>query len=89
MGRWNLPNKAKQRKLESGEALDVNFVGAPIVGWPRHYKLQTFEEGMDYCDARGENWIWSIARREGTNDIVASFDSDMYLREGWICLFLR
>lgn len=92
-------NKAMQRKLESGEAIDV--ADAPRLG--PYYILEEVIDGRDYCDAKSEAWIWSIGRAERelsfefdgvthlvrAGTILASPATDLYQRDGFECLWLR
>lgn len=92
-------NKAMQRKLESGEAIDV--ADAPRLG--PYYILEEVIDGRDYCDAKSEAWIWSIGRAERelsfkfdgvthlvrAGTILASPATDLYQRDGFQCLWLR
>lgn len=95
-------NKAMQRKIESGEALDLK--DCRRLG-PYYVIPQAADsiEGFDLCDSRGEVWIWSagIVERpmsfkylgvevlvpKGTH--LASGTADLYQREGVRCTFLR
>lgn len=88
-------NKAMERKLDSGEALNVREEGTPLltcpdtVGFPCHFQLRRFVEGKDYCDRESERWIWSIGRERSTGVIIASTIADMYQNADYECLFLR
>lgn len=82
-------NKAMERKLESGECLDVNEEGVIIAGWPGHFTLRDFVDGKDYCDAKNEAWVWSIGKHKGTGTIVASLAADLYQNPHFECVFLR
>lgn len=80
-------NKAMQRKLRSGDCLDVRKVGEEIA--PGIYQLREFQELADYCDAEKEAWIWSIGRHDKTGIIYASLDARFYQHPEVTCLFLR
>lgn len=80
-------NKAMQRKLEKGDALDVFKEGKEIAAGL--YKLNRFVCDVDYCDAQKEYWIWSIGQHYDTNEIFAATDSRFYLNDQYRCLFLR
>jgi hypothetical protein len=80
-------NQAMLRKLEKNEAADVRTVGEELA--PGVFRLQAFTEGIDYCDAEKEDWIWSIGKdlRDGT--ILASTDARFFRNPDFDCLFLR
>jgi hypothetical protein len=86
-------NKAMQRKLETGEAIDVERVGTPVPGVPGVWQLPEFVDGADYCVGSSESWIWSIGRRNGIDEdagrIVASTDQRFYMNPSYECLWLR
>jgi hypothetical protein len=67
-------NLAMERKLKTGEALDVNVVGKPHPTDPHVWILPNVVEGMDYCDAVDECWIWSIGCDKKTGTIMAARD---------------
>jgi hypothetical protein len=56
-------NKAMQRMLDAGKALDVSKARRTAAG---DYILDAswgkFMEEVDYCDATTETWIWSIGK---------------------------
>lgn len=79
-------NKAMARKLQRGEALDLSKSDRTPEG---DYVLQTFDDGMDYCDSRTEEWIWSIGAENGTRRILASTSSKFYQNPNFHCLWLR
>lgn len=78
-------NKAMQRKLDSGEAIDVS--DCPREG--PYYVLASCQEGKDYCDAVREVWIWSIGRRHSDGVVLASTRADLYQNPEFDCLWLR
>lgn len=80
-------NKAMERKLASSEALDVLKVGQEIE--PGLYLLREFTDGVDYCDAEKEAWIWSIGKHWDTGVIRAATDARFYQDPAWECLWLR
>jgi transcription termination factor Rho len=89
-------NRAMARKLSIGEALDVNREGEPIETsldggqtTKRVWRLRRFVDDVDYCDAKGEQWIWSIGRSRQTSEILASTSSELYQHPDFECLFLR
>jgi hypothetical protein len=87
-------NRAMKRKLESGEALNVEEMlatAAPEAGelYAGTYHLDRFVEGVDYCVASSERWIYSIGRRQSDGEVFAACDSRFYQREGFHCLWLR
>lgn len=85
-------NKAMERKLRNKEAIDVSGCSQAILGKSRHvhYFMPSYTEGMDYCDAKTERWIWSIGRRLVDGQIIASTTVDLYGNpEFYECLWLR
>jgi len=74
------------RKIDSGECIDISTCEKTPDG---DYILERFEEGIDYCDAKGEYWIWSIGRHYDTGQILASTSSKFYQNDAYECLFLR
>lgn len=78
-------NKAMERKLRSGKAIDVSH--AEREG--RYYVLTSCHRGKDYCDAEREEWIWSIGRRFADGVILASTRADLYQNPAFDCLWLR
>lgn len=83
-------NLRMKEALEKKSCLDVNVVGTPFEGFEGLvWELKRFEDGMDYCDAAGEQWIWSIGRRRTDRRIFASTDTRFYGNEMFECLWLR
>jgi hypothetical protein len=78
-------NQAMQRKITSGEAVDIGT--CPTEG--AYYLLEKFEDDKDYFDSVREAWIWSIGRRRSDGKIIASRSSDLYQNDEYECLFLR
>lgn len=73
-----------KKMLEEGEAIDVS-------AFPRegdYYVVDTFIDGVDYCNAVTEQWIWSIARRRD-GKIFASHKTDLSVKKGFSCIWLR
>lgn len=52
-------NKAMERKLQTGECIDVSDCRRTERG---DYILAGFREDIDYADAKTEEWIFSIGR---------------------------
>ncbi len=92
--RWNgLRNLRMAEKLSDGEAEDISQCERTPEG---HYILtgdlaQEAErmEGTDFCDAKAEQWVWSIGRNLKTGQILASTDAVFYQNPEYYCLFLR
>jgi hypothetical protein len=80
-------NVAMRTKLERGEALDVS----QCPNSDGRYEIDDidYREGIDYCDAQTESWIWSIGRRRSDNKIIASVSPDLYDNPDFECLWLR
>ncbi len=80
-----LSNKSMERMLQNGEAIDVSRM--PRQG--SHYVLNRVIDGMDYCNAETEEWIYSIGRRKSDGVILASTTSEFYQNPRFECLWLR
>ncbi len=83
-----------KRKLEKGEALDVETLAAlaaPEAGdlYRGTFRLDRFVEDVDYLVGSTEQWIWSIGRRVTDGAIFAAIDSRFYGNPEFICLWLR
>jgi hypothetical protein len=78
-------NRAMARKLHTHRAIDVSNM--PREG--HYYVLGKVIDGMDYCDAETEQWIWSIGKRYEDGRIVASLKPDLYQNKRYECLWLR
>jgi hypothetical protein len=76
-----------RRKLNKGCAIDVSkcerYGGAYIL------PDGMFVDGMDYCDARIERWVWSIGRRKLDGQVLASLSDEFYQNDNFECLWLR
>lgn len=95
-------NKAMERKLQKGDAIDVATCPRTLNG---EFLLQEFVDGKDYCDSKREDWVWSIGRAHTAvtvlmedggqrelpaGSILASTNSRFYQAlPTWECLFLR
>lgn len=79
-------NKRMQEKLKKGEAIDLSPCPRTKEGY---YILDDFIEGMDYCDAKNEWWIWSIGINYKTGRIHAAVSSVFYQNKEYECLWLR
>lgn len=75
-----------ERKLKDGEAIDVSVCEKTAEGC---YRLIGFEPDVDYCDAKTEEWIWSIGQNDEFGFIEAATDARFYQKPGWTCLWLR
>ena len=80
-------NLAMQRKLSTGECLDVLIMGKEIQ--PGLYELDSFVDDVDYCDSEKELWIWSIGKDLTTGRILASTGVEYYMNPEYECLWLR
>ena len=81
----HMGHRAMARKLNANRAIDVS--ACPRVG--DYYILDDVVEGMDYCDAEREVWIWSIGKRNSDGVILASTKGDLYQNPNYECLWLR
>jgi hypothetical protein len=83
-----------QRKLEKGDALDVESMialAAPEPGdlYRGTFRLDRFVDGVDYCVGSTEQWIWSIGRRLTDGAIFAALDTRFFGNPEFQCLWLR
>jgi hypothetical protein len=81
-----MQNKAMERKLQNGDAVDVSGFARDKDG---NYVLPDYADGIDYADKKREAWIWSIGRRRSDGVILASTDSRFYQNDAFECLWLR
>jgi hypothetical protein len=80
-------NQAMQRKLNRGSAVDIS--GFAREGDYYIVPADKYRDGLDFCDAKRERWVWSIGRRESDGVILASLVSDLYDNDAFNCLWLR
>lgn len=90
-------NKAMERKLQKKEATDLSGLPRTPAGdyvlllllleWRGRIDRNTFV--MDFCDAKTEEWIWSIGRDNESGDILASTTAKFYQNPAFECLWLR
>lgn len=91
-----MKNRAMARKLASGEAVDVRSL-MRSAEWQAHvdgsnamlYHLERYIDGVDYCDAQDERWIWSIGLCLLDGKVIASTDTRFYKNAEFDCLWLR
>lgn len=76
-----------ERKLKSGECIDVRKFGKEI--GPGLFELPFFEDEVDFCDAEKEDWIWSVGERYSDGKIFAATNSRFYQNDQYRCLWLR
>jgi len=89
-----MTNQAMRRKLERGEAVDVEKLLAldpvpPGAIYRGTYRLDRFVDDVDYFVGSTERWIWSIGRRFSDGAIFAALDSRFYQNPEFHCLWLR
>lgn len=79
-----------ERMLADGECLDLDALGAVEVRpgvW--EMKIDTFKEGVDYCHAPTEQWIWSIGTEKATGKTFAGTTGEFYEDPCYTCVWLR
>lgn len=81
-----MTNLRMQSKLRSGDAIDVSGCERTPEG---DYVLKEFVEDKDYCNAKTEQWMWSIGRELATGRIIASESNKLYQNPAYECLWLR
>ena len=87
-------NQSLNRKLEKGEALDVEAMietAAPEAGdlYRGTFRLDRFVDDRVYCVGSTEQWIWSIGCRISDGEIFAALDSRFAGNPEFRCLWLR
>lgn len=86
-------NKAMERELKSGVAIDISAYRGVSgrQGQKPIYELPEglFDEDKDYCDAKTEQWVWSIGKHKETGQVCAALDGRFYLNKDYECLWLR
>ena len=81
-----LQNRAMAVRLTKGECCDLSGCETNPDG---DYILPDFIDGKDYCNAKTEQWIWSIGRHLRTGEILASHTGKFYRNSEYECLWLR
>lgn len=81
-----MTNRAMQRKLYAGRAVDLSRRERTEDG---SYRLETFRRGIDYCNAETETWICSIGRHRETGLVLASHTCMYHRHPTFDCLFVR
>lgn len=80
-------NLSMKARLDKREAIDLSKHPRTELG---DYVLTEFTEGVDYCDAAKEQWIWSIGQSKTDPErILASTTTRFYGNPDFTCLFLR
>lgn len=82
----DMQNKAMRHKIMDGEAIDISGCQRTKDG---DYILKEFVENKDYCNAKTEQWMWSIGKHLETGVIYASYRTVYYQHKDYECLFLR
>jgi len=87
-------NKAIERKLKDKEAIDLSGYprtkeGDYELGFDDHGKISDMIEGKDLCDAKTEQWIWSVGCHFKSRRVVASTTNKFYMDPNWECIWLR
>lgn len=81
-----MQNLKMLEKLEKYDAVDVSIFPKNQDG---DYILPEYVDGVDYCDADTEQWIWSIGVHNGTGQILASTTGKFYQNPEYKCVWLR
>ncbi|GJQ43986.1 MAG: hypothetical protein JETCAE03_34840 [Ignavibacteriaceae bacterium] len=79
-------NLRMQEKINSGECIDLSECQKTPEGY---YIVKNFIDGIDYCNAQTEEWIWSIGINNETNEIHASHSANLYENPKYKCIWLR
>lgn len=80
-------NQRMQEKLKTRECIDVRAIGEEIK--PGFFRLRSYIDDVDYCDAAKEEWIWSIGQNLEDGEIYASTSNRLYQNPDYRCLWLR
>lgn len=89
---WGMLNLRMREKLERGECVDVSGcerATVPRAGGCYVIPPDVYQDGVDYCDADAERWIFSIGRETATGRILASTSAALYGNDAFTCLWLR
>lgn len=92
MRKLAMRNQAMQRKLTSGQAVDISPYRTDFPADGLHaYVLpdELLKDGRDYCDAELERWVWSIGRHRTTAELHASLSARHYGHPQYECVWLR
>jgi hypothetical protein len=85
-------NVSMQKALE-GDCIDVDTIGEPHPNFPGVWTLYGFMDGMDYCAANFNEWIYSIGAlrnpETGRYTFYAATDNRFYQNPKFICAWLR
>ena len=80
-------NKAMERKLKDGKAVDISQHPRDPNGYYLLPKDFNYKD-TDLCDAVEERWVWSVGKRPD-GQLIASLAGDLYQRPGIECVWLR
>jgi hypothetical protein len=82
------PKNYMEEKLAAGKCVDIGTMGTRIR--PGVFRLSEFkQDGTDYCDLTGKEWIRSIGKNKQSGEILASTSNEFYSNPEYECLFLR
>jgi hypothetical protein len=82
------PKNYMEEKIAAGECIDIGTAGTKLR--PGVFRLQEFkEDGADYCDLAGKDWLRSIGKHKQTGEILASTGTEYYSNPDYECIFLR
>lgn len=87
-----MQNKAMERKLQSGEAVDLAACPRTADGdydLDEGHLARKLVEGKDLCDAKREVWMWSVGVNKRTGQAVACTSSKFYQNDEFECIWLR
>lgn len=82
-----MKNKYMEKAIRDGECIDLSDNEMTPDG--KYYIVDDFEDGIDYCNAKTEEWIWSIGKNLKTGEIHASHQADIAGRPDYKLLWLR
>ena len=83
-------NERMMEKLKTGEAIDVGAIGEKVPSHTGHvWMIHNYMEGVDYCDAESEIWIWSIGKNKQDGKYYAASDARFYGNPLFDCVWLR
>lgn len=75
-----------EQMIKDGSCIDLSECERTTEGY---YIVTNFVEGVDYCDAKTESWIWSIGKRFDNGKIHASLSANLYEHNEYECIWLR
>lgn len=89
MNKQGMMNKRMEEKLQNKEVISLHNceMEGDVYILPENISPENIES--DYCNAKTEQWIWSIGKRLSDGVVLAAHDTRFYLNSIYKCLWLR